>query len=207
MPHPRTRPRNFFLTSAAPHKRPGLRSTLHIAPSHQLGNAYERKLKVRFITLEPRLPFHSYIKCPWDEVYCYVYSSFCRSTNGFTAREKHHEPPTVSFRAVAEGILNWVDRLLWAGAEPRHEEDELSVLDFAWQAGRRDQVVRLLDAHAWHGRELEVFVYAQISLSRDRMRYRPYPLSHGEYYLCASISRTTNSPSFSETSLSCLEEG
>jgi hypothetical protein len=93
-----------FLSYPAPHKRPGLRSTLTIAPPHHFGKAYERNFKAKFLTLEPKSQYHRYRNCAWVGRAGYCECPYRDVKNSFTVREKYHRPHTLLSRAVAEGL-------------------------------------------------------------------------------------------------------
>ncbi len=59
-------------------------------------------------------------------------------------------PPTALFIAASKGMLFWVDWLLWAGADARHESGEPPLLHFAWQANKWKEVTILLTGHGWN---------------------------------------------------------
>ncbi|KAI8937921.1 hypothetical protein NX059_005604 [Plenodomus lindquistii] len=63
---------------------------------------------------------------------------------------------TPLFLATAKGLLNWVDWLLWAGADPRHLEGDASLLDCARIADKVQEVAILLKIHGWDALNLEV---------------------------------------------------
>jgi hypothetical protein len=141
-----------LLNHPAPKKNLGDRSTLSTVSPYQFGKAYEKALRAKLTVLEPHVRRHRY-KRPW-------FDSAKNTTNGFEVHEAHYKTPTDLFRAVSKGMLNWADWLLWAGADPRHEEGEMSLLNFAWKAGKICQVAKLLHSHGWNCKELELVTYA-----------------------------------------------
>ena len=65
-------------------------------------------------------------------------------------------PESPLFYAVSRKLMGWVVWLLWAGADPRHDEGEIALLDVAWKVGVRGQVARLLERYRWDCGGLEV---------------------------------------------------
>lgn len=70
----------------------------------------------------------------------------------FHTERKYIKSSNSLFIAVANRWLDCVDRLLWGGADAGYEEDGGSLRDVAWNAGRRNEVVQLMNAHGWRYR-------------------------------------------------------
>lgn len=129
-----------FLDNAAPTRVPLSCDCWNVIPPYQLGDGYKRHLITQFTELSS---FRSY----W-------YSH--QRINGFLRSFKEPSPPTPLFQATYQGLITWIDWLLWAGADPRNEWDEPALLDLAWLRGRRKAVAVLLRLHNWDPAKLEV---------------------------------------------------
>ncbi|KAH7081190.1 hypothetical protein BKA63DRAFT_599567 [Paraphoma chrysanthemicola] len=64
-------------------------------------------------------------------------------------------PPPL-FTAVALDVLHWADWLLWAGADARHLEHEIGILDIARESGKKGEVAGMLRERGWDTARLEV---------------------------------------------------
>ncbi|KAF2135032.1 hypothetical protein P153DRAFT_380832 [Dothidotthia symphoricarpi CBS 119687] len=143
-----SKPRDF-LTYPVPGLRLQQTATLNILPAYQLG-AYYRNRRT-----ESRLKYYD--------------------GRGFMFVETYPNIPTCLFLAVSLGLTYWVDWLLWAGANPRHQKGEESILEVAFRPGIhqtqtregghkletdrikvRARVAELLQHHGWDARNLEV---------------------------------------------------
>ncbi|KAH7091616.1 hypothetical protein FB567DRAFT_519051 [Paraphoma chrysanthemicola] len=60
------------------------------------------------------------------------------------------------FTAVALDLLHWADWLLWAGADARHLEHEIGILDIARELGKEQEVAEMVRKRGWDTGKLEV---------------------------------------------------
>jgi hypothetical protein len=59
------------------------------------------------------------------------------------------KPGKMLANAASHGLLHWVDWLLWAGADPRNQPFEESLLFWARRGGIHNEVAGLLVRHGW----------------------------------------------------------
>lgn len=133
--------------------------TLAIIPAHHFGVAYQRRVQRKFTHVVR------------DEGWIYVCSRGSKRTyaalwtvsrvsilNRSMFMSMFMSSPL--FVAVKNGWLDWVDRLLYAGADPGLEEGGVGLLDLAlkgqWgreNVRRRKEVAQLMYAHDWRYRD------------------------------------------------------
>ena len=70
---------------------------------------------------------------------------------------RYRRPGKPLFEAASRGRLNWVDRLLWAGADPRNYSNSESLLFWARRGGIQREVIQLLVQYGWSLRQLTIF--------------------------------------------------
>jgi hypothetical protein len=133
-----------FLTYPAPPNDARSLNSARLVPAYMLGYAYQVRLHKVFYTTKL---VHSHYSPEWESV------------ERRQRVERLHRSPTPLFRAVTKGLMHWVDWFLWAGADPRHLEGDVGILDFAWKEGgnsKRKKVAKLLDGWGWEVNKLQV---------------------------------------------------